>query len=125
MVYGLVLLPWLLVSIQIALEVDSKMKRLLDKSMRKWLGLPRTYSEMDCYPDLPAQAWLGKNDAVRWILEKTILRGYVIVRVKTWKPWWGPHGIEWPCVLADYQSRRMTVTPVWNCARISSLWNRL
>jgi hypothetical protein len=36
-----------------------------------------------------------------------------LVRVKSWRPWFGPHGLEWPTMLVDaYGYRRVTTSPV-------------
>ena len=41
-----------------------------------------------------------------------------LVCVKSWRPWWGPFGIEWPCMLIDRGAARLTVSPVWDRARL-------
>jgi hypothetical protein len=46
----------------------------------------------------------------------------VLVKVKSWRPSWGPYGLEWPTMLVDTKGgQRMTVTPVWDSARIKKL----
>lgn len=38
-----------------------------------------------------------------------------IVRVKSWKGWWGPYGFEWPVLLVDHKGGyRSTSSLVWN-----------
>lgn len=42
-----------------------------------------------------------------------------LIRVKSWRPSLGPHGIEWPTMLIDRNGyQRCTVTPVWNWALV-------
>jgi len=51
-----------------------------------------------------------------------------IVRVKSWRPSLGGHGIEWPTMLIDQLGyRRMTVSPVWDGAMMRHVfmgWGR-
>ncbi len=47
-----------------------------------------------------------------------------IVRVKSWLPTRGPHGVEWPMMLVDRHGTRMTCAPVWDRIRISELIRR-
>jgi len=37
-----------------------------------------------------------------------------LVRIKSLRPWFGPHGIEWPVLLVDGPWGRMTIVPVLN-----------
>jgi hypothetical protein len=41
-------------------------------------------------------------------------RTYKVVRVKSWRPYWGKYGLEWPTILADRMGTRSTVSPVLN-----------
>lgn len=46
-----------------------------------------------------------------------------IIRVKSWFPVWGRHGIEWPSVLVDTQSgSRMTMAPIWDRCLLRGLF---
>ena len=47
-----------------------------------------------------------------------------IIRIKSWLPTRGRHGIEWPLMLVERQGRRMTCTPVWDRIRLSELFRR-
>jgi hypothetical protein len=37
-----------------------------------------------------------------------------VVRFKSFRPWIGPYGVEWPTMLVDHRGMRETSTPVWN-----------
>jgi hypothetical protein len=47
-------------------------------------------------------------------------RGCRVIRVKSWRPFWGPYGLEWPVLLVD-SPHRMTATPVWDWMLIRCL----
>lgn len=61
----------------------------------------------------PIIAWRrGWPRLRRWMLDD----GHKLVRVRSWRLAWGPHGIEGPTLLVDARGVRQTVTPVW-CRR--------
>lgn len=43
-----------------------------------------------------------------------------VIQVKSWRPWWGPYGLEWPVLLVDAPHRMVTV-PVWGWVLIRCL----
>lgn len=47
-----------------------------------------------------------------------------LVFVKSWRPWLGPYGIEWPTMLIDRFGRRRNAAPVWNWALVRSIFRR-
>ena len=58
----------------------------------------------------------------RFILARDDVR---LVRVKSWKPWRGPYGIEWPVLLIDDAGQRVTAVPVWDRYRVLGMWRWL
>jgi len=44
-----------------------------------------------------------------------------LIKVKSWKPVLTEGHIEWPCLLIDTTSLRMTISPVWDRSRISNI----
>ena len=62
---------------------------------------------------------------MKWFL-RLLLEGDELIRVKSWVPYWGRYGLEWPTMLVDTRSgQRSTVSPVWDKARFSELANKL
>lgn len=48
-----------------------------------------------------------------WLLKEC--PGDKMIRVKSWIPSWGRHGLEWPTMLIETRAgRRMTATPIWD-----------
>ncbi len=50
---------------------------------------------------------------------------YKIIKVKSWKPYLGPYGVEWPVLLVDYNGMRQTSVPVWDKFRFKFIFNRI
>lgn len=48
--------------------------------------------------------------------------GFRVVRVKSWRPAWVNGCMEWPCLLVEAFGRTMTVWPVWDRARLRTLF---
>jgi hypothetical protein len=61
----------------------------------------------------------------RWLVRVVLGPDYKLVRVKSWRPWWGPHGLEWPVLLVDRRGMRETVVPVWDRWRFRAMWRHL
>lgn len=72
---------------------------------------------MSAVPSQLAWRWRRVPRLRRWFLED----GDKLVRVKSWRPYLGPHGLEWPCLLIDSnRHRRMSINPVWDRSRLLS-----
>jgi hypothetical protein len=50
----------------------------------------------------------------RWMMRVLLGSGYELIRIKSWRPFWGPWGIEFPTMLVDRMGMRETVTPIWD-----------
>lgn len=59
---------------------------------------------------------------MNWLAKRFLHNGETLVRVKSWRPSIGPHGVEWPTMLIDTAyGHRMTITPVWDRARLLAM----
>jgi len=39
-------------------------------------------------------------------------RPVTVIKVRSWRPFWGDYGLEWPCMLVQRNGRRETASPV-------------
>jgi hypothetical protein len=63
--------------------------------------------------------------ALEWLFGYGRDGSFNIVRVKSLRPWFGPHGIEWPVLLVEEAGIRSTIAPVWDRLRWSNLLRRV
>ena len=61
----------------------------------------------------------------KWLTRVVLGPHYKVVRVKSWKPWLGPYGIEWPVLLVDRLGMRETIVPVWDRYHFRAMAYRL
>lgn len=61
-----------------------------------------------------------------WLSFLLLKKGEKIVKVKSLRPGWGEHGMEWPTLLIDSPGRsRATVSYCWTRGRFRDVWWRL
>lgn len=63
--------------------------------------------------------------AQRFLMWLLVIDVKQIIRVKSWRPFFGRFGVEWPTLLVDSKhGQRQTITPVWDRNRIVDFFRR-
>lgn len=62
---------------------------------------------------------------MKWFCHLLLGSETKFVRLKSWRPFWGRYGVEWPTMVIDRCGMRSTATPVWDRYHLRAMWYHL